>query len=196
MALKLTYFDFPGRAELARLLFAFGGVAYEDVRLSNPEFGAIKASLPFGQVPTLETDGVVFAQSMAIHRYAAKVAGLYPADPVQALRMEMISETLLELVGGAMEIKYMSDEVVKAEKTTKYLNEIAPRLLAVLDKMVQGKFFLGDNATMADVQLLHAMLNGLKANFPNFDCSKYPQLESVVEAVKSNANITAYLAKA
>uniref|UniRef100_K3WK10 Glutathione S-transferase n=1 Tax=Globisporangium ultimum (strain ATCC 200006 / CBS 805.95 / DAOM BR144) TaxID=431595 RepID=K3WK10_GLOUD len=194
-ALKLTYFDVAGRAELARLLFTFGGVAFEDTRVSGPEFGAMKVSLPLGQLPILEVDGVVFSQSMAISRYAAKVAGLYPADAVQALRVEMISETLLELATTASTIIYLTkDEAVKAEKTTKLLNETLPKSLAALEAMMQGKFFMGENATLADVQLFELVQYSLKS-FSGFDLSKYPKLEGVVEVVKSNANITAYLAK-
>ncbi|KAF1324525.1 Glutathione s-transferase, partial [Globisporangium splendens] len=195
-ALKLTYFGIPGRAELARLLFTFGGVAFEDARVSGPEFGAMKTSLPLGQLPILEVDGVVFSQSMAISRYAAKVVGLYPADAVQALRVEMISETIVDMLDTVVDIKFRtSDEAAKAEKTTKFLTEALPKSLAALETMVQGKFFMGDNATLADVHLFDIVHNGLKASFPEFDFSKYPKLEGVVEVVKSNANIAAYLAK-
>jgi glutathione S-transferase len=67
----------------------------------------------------------------------------------------------------------------------------------VLEKMVQGKFFMGDNATLADLHLLDILQNGLMAKFPEFgfDSSKYPKLQGVIEAVKSNENIAAYLAK-
>ena len=34
--IKLTYFDFYGRGELARLLLAFGGLEYEDNRIPKP----------------------------------------------------------------------------------------------------------------------------------------------------------------
>ncbi|KAF1324544.1 Glutathione s-transferase, partial [Globisporangium splendens] len=195
-SLKLTYFDAAGRAELTRLLFAFGGIAFEDVRVSDTEFSAMKASLPLGQLPILEVDGVVFSQSMAIHRYAAKAAGLYPADATQALRVDMISETfanMLETVWDA--IFYALDEASKAEKTTKFMQETLPQSFAQLEEMVQGKFFMGDNVTLADVHLFDIMQNELKVRFLDFDMSKYPNLEGVVETVKSNANIAAYLAR-
>jgi glutathione S-transferase len=84
--LKLTYFDFHGgRAEPARLALHIGGIAFEDHRFAFPEFAEIRKSTPFGQVPTLHVDGVQICQSDAITRYVGKLAGLYPADPYQAL---------------------------------------------------------------------------------------------------------------
>ena len=37
--IKITYFNMKGRAEPARLCLAIGGIPFEDVRLSGPEFG-------------------------------------------------------------------------------------------------------------------------------------------------------------
>ena len=50
---KLYYFNLRGRAELARLIFAYAGVEYEDVRFDrNTEWPTIyKNKMPFGQCP-------------------------------------------------------------------------------------------------------------------------------------------------
>ena len=61
--LKLTYFDFHGgRGEPIRLALAIGGVAFEDHRFSFAEFPEIRKTAPFGQVPTLEVDGLIVTQ--------------------------------------------------------------------------------------------------------------------------------------
>ena len=84
--LKLTYFDFHGgRAEPVRLALHIGGIEFEDHRFAFPEFAAVRKSTPFGQVPTLQVDGVQVTQCDSILRYAGKLAGLYPADAFQAL---------------------------------------------------------------------------------------------------------------
>jgi len=41
---KLTYFNFTGRAETIRLIFAAGGVQFEDNRIDGPAWGALKPS--------------------------------------------------------------------------------------------------------------------------------------------------------
>jgi glutathione S-transferase len=49
------------------------------------EFARLKPTLPAGQLPILEVDGVVYNQSKAIEQYAARRAGLYPLDPAKAV---------------------------------------------------------------------------------------------------------------
>lgn len=44
---KLTYFNFKGLCEPIRLLFAYGGIEYEDVRLTKEEWPEIKPSTHF-----------------------------------------------------------------------------------------------------------------------------------------------------
>jgi len=48
MAYKLTYFDFRGRGEINRLLFAHLGVSYEDVRIPRSEWPAIPPAMKPG----------------------------------------------------------------------------------------------------------------------------------------------------
>ena len=50
---KLMYFDLDGRAGSIRMLLGHGNIKYTDVRMSNEEFGKIKASgaLPLGSMP-------------------------------------------------------------------------------------------------------------------------------------------------
>lgn len=193
--LKVTYFNGPGRAELTRLLLAAGGVEFVDERISGPEFGALKPTLPLGQLPTIQVDGVTFSQSMAMARYAAKVSGLYPADPVAALRNDMISETLCDVGEAFVNIMFVEkDEAVKAEKTKKFVDETIPKAFGVLEGMVQGKFFGGDEMAHADVHLFDMLTNGI-SRVPGVTTAAFPKLEAVVANVKANANVAAYLAK-
>lgn len=194
--IKVTYFGIPGRAELTRLLLSFGGIAFEDARVSGPEFGAMKATLPLGQLPVIEVNGTTYAQSMAMARYAAKLAGLYPQDAVAALRVDMISETLMDLVNAFITIKFGTpDEAVKAEKTKTFVEETVPKAFGVLESMVQGSFFGGESASIADVHLFDFVTNGAKPNFADFSTTAYPKLERVIANVQANANVAAYLAK-
>ena len=55
---KLTYFTLHAKAECIRMLCSKAGIDYTDERISFEEFGAMKASLPSGQVPIwTEADG-------------------------------------------------------------------------------------------------------------------------------------------
>eukprot|EP00920_Eleutheroschizon_duboscqi_P037126 GHVT01088906.1.p1 GENE.GHVT01088906.1~~GHVT01088906.1.p1 ORF type:complete len:108 (-),score=16.23 GHVT01088906.1:1775-2098(-) len=89
--MRLTYFDSKAKAESVRLAFFIGGVEFEDKRVSREEFGAMKESLPFGQLPILTlADGSQMAQSLAILTYAAKQAGLLPEDPLQLAKVMQV----------------------------------------------------------------------------------------------------------
>lgn len=84
-SIKLTYFDIEGAAEPTRLAFLLAGVAFEDVRVKFPEWQAMKAATPFGQLPTLQVgdDGPLMAQSGAMMRYAGSLStdgSMYPTD--------------------------------------------------------------------------------------------------------------------
>lgn len=193
--LKLTYFAGAGRAELSRLILSAGNVSFEDERLDRDAFLAIKPTLPLGQVPVLEANGTTYSQSMAIARYAAKIGGLYPQDPLECLRVDMVSESLIDVKTLISEITYRTpDEADRAEKIKKLLEVSVPKTLNLLEGFVQGSFFLGDKMTYADLQLFDLVKNGL-SNYAGFSLEKYPKLTALVAKVETNANVAAYLAK-
>ena len=101
--LHLHYLDMKGLAEPLRLTLRLGRlpfeetvVTYDDVSKMRDADGGAGAAIPFGQVPVLEIDGVAFAQSAALLRWAGKRAGLYP-DGLRQLRCDMAEECLNDL---------------------------------------------------------------------------------------------------
>ncbi|VDO98786.1 unnamed protein product [Soboliphyme baturini] len=68
---KLYYFDGRGRAELCRILLAYGNIEYEDVRVSSEEWTKLKPTMPMGQLPVLERDGDMLCKSPVIARFLA-----------------------------------------------------------------------------------------------------------------------------
>jgi len=97
--LRLTYLDVPGVAESTRLALRVANIAFEDVRVSYDDVGAMRdaGKLPFGQVPILEfvdENGVTtsgpFGQSGATLRYAGMLGGLYPLEPDVMLEVEQV----------------------------------------------------------------------------------------------------------
>ena len=90
-ALKLTYFNVEGAAEKIRLAFKLGGIEFDDERIERANWPALKPSAPFGQLPLLSIDGKPpISQSNAILRYAGRLSGLYPEDPLQAMRVDEV----------------------------------------------------------------------------------------------------------
>ncbi|CAH0515572.1 unnamed protein product [Peronospora belbahrii] len=129
--LKLTYFDAKGRAELARMIFNYGGIAFTDERITFADLPSLKLELPHGQVPVLSVNGTVYAQSMAIVRYAANLTGLYPSDPLQALKADMFSYSLDELEAPYVVAPYFTqDETAKAQKKKVLIEETGAHALS------------------------------------------------------------------
>ncbi|KAE8991455.1 hypothetical protein PF010_g18428 [Phytophthora fragariae] len=194
--LKLTYFDIKGRAELTRLIFHYGGVTFTDNRVARADFPALKPTLPFGQVPALEVNGTSYAQSMAIARYAAKLSGLYPSDPVKALKVDMFSCSLGELVDAFIDIVFKTQDAdKKAQKQKLFVDETAPKFFTALEKLVEGKFILGDQVSYADIHLLDLVDNGIKWGIPSFTFEAFPKLADVVANVTADPKIAVYLAQ-
>lgn len=154
--LKLNYFDFHGgRAEPARIALHMGGIAFEDHRFAFPEFAEFRKRTPFGQVPTLEVDGVHVTQCDAINRYVGKLAGLYPTDPLQALFCDEVMY-VVEEAGVRMGPTFrMSGEEQKAARLA-LVNGSMPVYLAWLQTQLQahgGEFFADNRLTMADLKV-------------------------------------------
>jgi hypothetical protein len=77
---KVHYFGPGGRAESIRLLLTDAGVAFEDVHVAG-RWPEVKPTTPLGQLPVLEVDGVMYAQSHAILRMLARKFGTILATP-------------------------------------------------------------------------------------------------------------------
>lgn len=94
----LRYFDDgKGRAELPRLIFTYGDIPFENKTISFEEYKQMRFSgkLPFDQLPILELGDTTISQSCAIARYAAKEAGIYPLDRVQAASSDVAKIVIL-----------------------------------------------------------------------------------------------------
>lgn len=95
---KLTYFGIPGRGEAIRLALAIGGIAFEDNRVPFQKWGSVKPTTPWGTIPVLELrDGSQLAQARSILRFVGKHTNLYPADPIEAQRVDELMDALEDL---------------------------------------------------------------------------------------------------
>ncbi|CCI39707.1 unnamed protein product [Albugo candida] len=194
-SLKLVYFDLKGRAELARLCFAYGKVPFEDKRLSKEEFGAVKPKLPLGQVPVLHIDEVVYPESAAIARYASQLSGLYPTEPQEIMKVEAVIGSFQELLTPVAQIRYFNlEESDKAAKTKQVLEVLLPKIFSWCQSISGEKYILGNKISLADVAIFDMVENFL-SGVSGFDASKYPKIEGIKNHVKAEPTIAAYLSK-
>ena len=115
--IKLTYFNGRGRGETARLILAYGGMDYEDRRVSfgnivmfsilqlvlsnissiSEDMPSLKPSLPFGQLPVLEVDGNTVCQSMAIARYLASECGIAGSSSLVKAQVDEVVDVVSDV---------------------------------------------------------------------------------------------------
>lgn len=169
----LTYFDIEGVADKVRLAFKLNGVDFEDKRISFEEFGALKGSLPLGQLPILEIEGgEVITQSDRMARDAA--GSLYPSDAKARSEVDGfigLAADLQQQITPSMYIgmrpALFGHEDRTPEERTEVIAKLRKNLLAegsqlrvllgFLDKQLQKNgtgFAVGDKITLADVYLL------------------------------------------
>ena len=151
--LKLTYFDIHGgRAEPARLAMYIGGVAFEDNRISFQDFSANRSNYPFERVPLLEIDGVPLSQCNSINRYAAKLAGLYPTDPLQAAFCDEAMDAVEDIVSQVTVTMRIKDEAEKKAARAALADGAIKIYLQQLQTMLQsrgGEYFADGRLTVA-----------------------------------------------
>ncbi|DAZ94640.1 TPA: hypothetical protein N0F65_010727 [Lagenidium giganteum] len=198
---RLRYFDLRGRAELIRLIYAYGGKSLEEVTVPmSREFIALKPSLPFKQLPVLDIDGKTYSQSIALARYAAKQHGLYPRDDdVAALEVDMLADSIDESIVTPI-IRWCfqeRNEDVKAKQIQRLQDKTLPTVLSGLHDRVQGKFFLGDTVSMADISFYNAHANFLLpwADTLPIGWTQFPKLTHLSAAVARLPLIAKYAAQ-
>ena len=109
MEITLYYFKIPfWRAEVTRLALFIGDIPFNDYRVEGKEIDDLKATgllpnkqiAPFKQLPILDVDGKIIAQTGAIARFCGKLSGLYPKDnDFEAAQIDqIIDDNLLDKI--------------------------------------------------------------------------------------------------
>jgi glutathione S-transferase len=83
---RLIYFDAPvSRGEECRLALHLAGLEFDDVRVAQADWPALKPATPFGGLPVLELPGLPpLGQSNAILVFIGRRHGLHPKDDFEA----------------------------------------------------------------------------------------------------------------
>ncbi|KAJ3009383.1 cytochrome c oxidase subunit 1 [Thoreauomyces humboldtii] len=159
-ALKLTYFDFKGRAEPIRLALQIAGISFQDHRFASAEWKTLKPSTPFGQVPVISVDGKVVSQTVPILRYVGKLkpdVGLYPTDPFLALKVDELMNVVDEMDGIMVPTMYVKDETEKARQRAAIMDTTSRfmDLLSRFDRSLSEHpgYCVGNVTTVLDLHL-------------------------------------------
>lgn len=159
--LTLYYLPFRARAEPIRMILHCGGIPFNDVTIALEEWKTIKSHgeiAPNGQLPSMRlADGTVIAQSGSIVRYVAKLTGIYPMDPIQAAKADMIYEFAQELnmISPLLNFWVVSTDTWKSNYQSFF--QTLPQHFAAAEHMLQGPFFNGYTPHHGDFAFFHVL---------------------------------------
>ncbi|WP_347902868.1 glutathione S-transferase [Pseudomonas purpurea] len=157
-AIKLYHFPLSGHAHRVELMLSLLGLPTEKVFVDLahgaqklPDFLALN---PFGQVPVIDDQGMVLADSNAILVYLARQYGngrWLPGDPVGAARVQRwLSVAAGPIASGPATARLIT--VFGAPYNAEDVIARSHNLLKVMDQeLANRRFLVGDEPTIADI---------------------------------------------
>ncbi|PIO37656.1 hypothetical protein AB205_0082100, partial [Aquarana catesbeiana] len=142
---------------------------------------------PFGKLPVLEIDGVIYNQSLAISRYLAKQAGLTGKSALDDLNIDIIIANLDDLVT-------LFPWEGEKQKINEYMEKNCHPVLSGLEKALgDKKWFAGDYVTWADF-FWDNCVDMFEYHQPGF-AKAYPHLLALRNRVQEIPEIAAWIKK-
>jgi len=202
---KIVYFNFRGRAELARWILSAAKADWEDVRISQEEWPSKKSCIANGALPVMECEDESgkkhqLSQSATIVRALACKYNFAGETMCQKVQADETFETMRDVAMKMFEVVMEKDEAKKAEKKACF-NECLMKNLCFVEKKLcanGGKWIAGgDKMTYADMGVA-CLLDAIHC-MGIADCEKVkaaaPGVIKVCCAVKENPEIKAWIAK-
>ncbi|OQV16921.1 putative Hematopoietic prostaglandin D synthase [Hypsibius exemplaris] len=191
---KLVYFNARGLAEAARFIFAYSKVAYEDVRIEQEAWPALKSKTPFLQLPYLEINGKPYGQSAAFTRLLAKKYKLAGTTDEEQAQVDAIVDYMKDVVASMIKWFTEKDEAVKAKLLEEFRTVSLPSQLDVLQQHLgKADYFVPSGPTFADFSVA-SMLFTIVKYFPG-TLDKHPQLKEHMDRVHALPGIKEWVAK-
>ncbi|XP_072389821.1 glutathione S-transferase-like [Diabrotica undecimpunctata] len=191
---KLTYFNVTGRVEPARVMFHYGEIPFEDVRIEHADWPSLKPKTPFGELPVLEIDGKKYTQGVSLARYVANIVGLVGKTNEENLEIEIAVNIVSELLITAYEFHYEPNEE-KKKQNLKKLNELMDKYLPVLDEAARKNegHLVTNRLTWADIFFVTSY-EDIRHVLKNKDIVKdFSGLQNLKKNVLAEKNIKQYI---
>lgn len=187
--MKLYYYAPSGHAHRAALFLSLAGVPHERIEVNlaagahrHPEFLALNA---FGEVPVLDDNGVIIADSLAILVYVARKLELcdwLPADPV----VEAQIQRWLSVAAGKIAYGVCAARLVTLFGVPFNVEEVVARAhatLVVVEQTLEGQPWIAGTSgpSIADVALYSYVA---RAPEGNVDLSGYPRVRAWLRQIE------------
>jgi glutathione S-transferase len=197
---RLIYFDAPvSRGEECRLALNLAGVDFEDVRVKDADWPAMKAQTPYGGLPVLELPGrPPFAHSNAILVLIGRRHGLHPTDDYDAARHEGVMQHVEDLRAAMSPSLSMAGAEKKAAREALAADYLPAWAAAVEKNIATGPFFGGEKIHVADLKIYMAVRwfhGGAVDHVPATIFAAYPKLMGVFDAVRNHPGVKSWYAK-
>ena len=162
------------KSRAARVLWMLEelGQAYEH-DATGPRTDAVLAHNPAGKVPVLLVDGAPIIDSAAIMQFLADRHGdlTYPAGTLERARQDSLLHFLLDefdavLWMAARHSFILPEERRKPEIKESLKWEFERSQKALIARMGNGPFLMGDRMTVPDILLAHCLIWAKGAKFP------------------------------
>ena len=198
---KLTYFDAPvSRGEECRLALHLAGIDFEDNRISQASWPALKEQMPYGALPVLELPGhPPLAQSNPILVLIGRRHGLHPTDDFEAARHEAMMQHVEELRHNVSPTLRMGDAEKKVAREALVAGFLpAWGRAAERNLSAAAPFFAGANIHVVDLKLHMAVrwfLGGKVDHIPATIFAAFPKLIGVHDAVRDHPGVKSWYTK-
>jgi maleylacetoacetate isomerase len=195
--MRLYSFFRSSAAYRVRIALNVKGVAYETISVNLPgaEHHAAKfrAVNPQATIPTLDDDGTILWQSLAIIEYLDArfpKPRLIPAEPVARARVQALAQLIaceIHPLNNLRVLKYLRgelklDEAAVAKWYAHWIAEAFGPLEQLVSKFSGGRYCYGDALTIADVCLVPQLYNARRFNC---DVTPYPTLVRIADALNA-----------
>jgi glutathione S-transferase len=187
--MKLHYHPLSGHAHRARLFLSLIGADYQlvevDLSKAAQKAPAFLALNRFGQVPVLEDEGTIIADSNAILIYLAKKfgnKGWLPDDAIGAAKVQRwLSVAAGQIAFGPAAARLIT--VFGAPYNAEEAIGRAHGVLKIIDaELAVQRWIAGDRPTIADVALYSYIA---RAPEGNVDLSAYPNVRSWLACIEA-----------
>ena len=210
MNIKLYYFNIPfWRAEVSRLTLFIGNIPFEDIRLKEESYDEFKQTgklpngklPPFRQLPVLEVNGELIAQTGAIARYCGKLTGLYPTNnDFDAAKIDQILEAAQD-INYIVSISSREKDSEKKKIARKILStKHLPKWFQFLENLIKennkSKWFVGESITIADLaiwRLLGWLSSGMLDGVPNNILEPYKNLKEMRKEIYQHPKVKEWM---
>jgi maleylacetoacetate isomerase len=199
--MRLYSFFRSSAAYRVRIALNLKGVDYETVAVNlasgahrTPEFLAVN---PQATIPTLDDDGTILWQSLAIIEYLDArfpTPRLIPSEPIARARVQAMAQLIaceVHPLNNLRVLKYLRgelklDEAAVAKWYSHWVAEAFGPLETFVGRWSGGRYCFGDALSLADVYLVPQMYNARRFNC---DLAPYPTLVRIAEGLAGDPAI-------